>query len=114
MDSRNRRLDKMWELKRAKPTSETEALMMAAPNEPDAMPSNDLSEAVESALAEFLPPDRDILIMSLIGDMSIRDIATALELSKSDVHRRLGPLRDRLTELLESTPEIARYLSGPK
>lgn len=114
MDSRNRRLDKMWELKRAKPASETEALMMAAPNEPDAMPSNDLSEVIEVVLAEFSPDERDILVMSLVGNMSIREIAAAMELSKSDVHRRLRPLVERLTELFESNPEIARYLSGPK
>jgi len=113
-DPRNQRLDKMWELKRAQPGSETEALMMAEPGDdaPPDVAAHPLQEVIAEALATFTETERDLLVMKTVEGLSIRDIAEVMRLSKSDVHRRLKPLLQRLTDLLKDHPEIREYLDG--
>jgi len=48
--------------------------------------------------------------MKVVEGLSIRDIAEVMQLSKSDVHRRLKPLMERLKELFMSNPEIMEFM----
>jgi len=102
-------------MKRAKPATETEALMMAAPGEPIEDGDHPLTDAIEVSMAAFLATlsdlERDIVVMSVVGKLSIREISAATGLSKSDVHRRLPGLMDRLAEAFQSNPEIMEYLN---
>jgi len=111
-DDRNWRLDKMWEMKRAKPATETEAIMMAAPNEELSVQPQDhpLKDVIAELLGEFNETDKALIVMKVVEGLSIRDIAEVMQLSKSDVHRRLKPLMERLKELFMSNPEIVEFM----
>ena len=109
----NEKLDQMWARQKAKPTNETEALMMAAPGEYVAAPTeHPLADVIAGLLGEMDDTSREIIQMKLLADMSVREIAEALGLSKSDVHRRVQALTDRLAEMFENSPEIKEYLNG--
>lgn len=111
MATTNEKLDQMWSRQRAKPTSDIEALMMSAPNEyvePDT--KHPLADVITTLLEDLDDVSRDIIQMKLLADMSVREIGAHLGLSKSDVHRRVQGLMDRLAEMFENSPEIKEYL----
>lgn len=79
----------------------------AAAGEPHA-----LQEVIEKVLAEFDETDREILTMSLMGELSVRQIADMVGLSKSEVHRRLQVLVPELTAHLKENNAVTSYLGS--
>lgn len=71
-----------------------------------------LSGVIEKVLAEFSEQDRDIIVMSLMGQLSVRQIADNVGLSKSEVHRRLQVLVPELTAHLKENHAVSNYLGS--
>jgi RNA polymerase sigma factor (sigma-70 family) len=69
-----------------------------------------LQEVIEKILAEFDETDREILVMSLMGELSVRQIADMVGLSKSEVHRRLQVLVPELTAHLKENDAVTDYI----
>jgi RNA polymerase sigma factor (sigma-70 family) len=108
-DRLNRRLNN----ERAKPQNELEALMMAGPGEElSVVMKTAVSRAVAAVLEGLSEDEKDMLMMRLVSEMSVRDIADCMGMSKSDVHRRLPPLIKRVKDLLRADPTIKEYLNG--
>lgn len=74
-------------------------------------PSTNALEGVIAGLLEQMDDiDRDVVLMTVTAGMSVRAIAAALGLSKSDVQRRKAAGLDRLAEMFENSPEIKEYM----
>lgn len=69
-----------------------------------------LTEVIEKVLAEFDETDREILIMSLMGELSVRQIADMVGLSKSEVHRRLAVLKPELEAHLKENHAVNNWI----
>lgn len=97
------------------PTTPMEALMRSGPNEPEESTmerKHPLEAAIAEAMSDFTELEQDMLVMLLVGQMSYRRIAESVGLSKSEVHRRLPKLQERLAKAFKSNPEILKYVGG--
>jgi RNA polymerase sigma-70 factor (ECF subfamily) len=61
--------------------------------------ANDHDDRVRSALARLSAPDRTVLVLFYLEEMSGDDVANALKISLSAVHVRLHRARKRLKEI---------------
>lgn len=71
-----------------------------------------LDAAIEAAFVDFSDDDRDMIVMHLVGGLSTRQISEFTGVSKSEVHRRLPKLQEKLAEAMKSNPEILKHIGG--
>lgn len=76
------------------------------------MEPHELTDAIEDVLSEFSEVDRDIVVMRLVGQLSVREIAAFTGVSKSQVDRKLPALQERLADAFRNHPAITEYVHG--
>ncbi len=89
---------------------------LALADEPTRSPSQDVSLAVNEALASLPPLDRDIFLMREVAGLGYEQIAGACELTadavRSRIHRTRLQLRDQLAAPIATSRTMATRRSG--
>lgn len=78
------------------------------------MEPHELTDVIEDILSEFSEIDQDIIVMHLVGGLSVREIADMTGISKSQVHRKLPLLQQRLADAFRNNPTITEYVNGSR
>lgn len=75
--------------------------------------SHSLDQIIASAMEELTDTERAIAVAAFVEGLSVRQIAELTGVSKSEIHRKLPVLKERLAKSLIKHEEITRYVAGP-